>query len=71
MEVSEVRQRVLLAIERARRSATERRERIDEAADEYEQFLERIAIPLFKQVASALRPEGFTLRSLRRAAACG
>lgn len=59
MEVSEVRQRVLLAIERARRSATERRERIDEAADEYEQFLERTAIPLFRQVASALRPEGF------------
>jgi hypothetical protein len=59
MEVSDVRRRVLGTIERARRSAAERRERADEAAKEYELFLERIAIPLFRQVASALKPEGY------------
>ena len=40
-------------------AAGERRTRIDEAAREYEAFLDRIAIPVFKQVANVLRVEGY------------
>src|SRR5580693_8004534 len=58
MEVSEVRKRVREAIERAKRAAAERRTRIDEAAGEYEAFLERIAVPLFRQIAAVLRADG-------------
>jgi hypothetical protein len=59
MEVSTVRQRVLDVIGRAKRVAADRRERSDEAGREYELFLDRIAIPLFKQVANILRAEGY------------
>jgi hypothetical protein len=60
MEVSDVRKRVREAIERAKRAAAERRTRIDEAAGEYEAFLERIAVPLFRQIAAVLRADGHT-----------
>ena len=59
MEVSVVRQRVLEAIERAKRAAAERRVVNDEAAREYEAFLEQLAVPLFRQVANVLRAEGY------------
>ena len=59
MEISDVRKQVLQAIDRAKRSAAERRTRTDEAAREYEVFLERLAIPVFRQVANALRVEGY------------
>jgi hypothetical protein len=58
MEVSEVRRRVRAAIEAARQSAQERRARSDQAARDYEVFLER-AVPVFHTFASALGPEGF------------
>ena len=58
MEVSEVRKRVKEAIERARRATAERRALMDEGSREYEAFLERIATPLFRQVANVLRAEG-------------
>ena len=57
METSDVRKRVREAIDRARHASAERRTRRDEAAGEYERFLERIAIPLFRQVANVLRVE--------------
>ena len=59
MEISDVRKRVLETIERSKRAAAERRTRIDEAAHEYELFLNRIVAPMFRQVASALRPENY------------
>jgi hypothetical protein len=55
METSAVRQRLNQLIDRAKRSASERRVRNDEAARAYERFLDQIAIPLFRQVAMALK----------------
>jgi hypothetical protein len=59
MEVAAVRQQILNAIDRAKRAAAGRRVRTDEAAREYEVFLEQVAIPLFRQAASVLRVEGY------------
>ena len=59
MQISDVKKRVLEAIERARRTAAERRTRIDEAAREYEVFLETLAVPVFRQIANVLRAEGY------------
>jgi hypothetical protein len=58
MEISEIRRRLKQTIEQTRRAAAERRERTDAAAKAYEIFLERIAAPVFKQFAAALRAEG-------------
>ena len=58
MEISDIKRRVVETIERARRRAVERRTRHDEAAREYEAFLDRTAIPVFKQVSNVLRAEG-------------
>jgi hypothetical protein len=58
MEISEIRKRLLQAIDRAKRSAVERRARADLLAREYDTFLERVAVPIFHQVAGALRAEG-------------
>ena len=62
METSVVRQRVREAIERVKRSAGDRRgdrrAQMDEASRQYELFLERIAVPLFKQVGNVLVTEG-------------
>jgi hypothetical protein len=59
MEISDIKRRVVETIERARRHAAGRRTRHDEAAREYETFLDRTAIPVFKQVSNVLRVEGF------------
>src|SRR5262245_20643475 len=59
MEVSNVRKRVNETIERARRSAAERRDRSDQAAKAYEVFLENIAVPIFRQVANVLKASGY------------
>jgi hypothetical protein len=58
MEVSEVRKRLLQTIDRARRAAVERRTRADATAKSYEEFLERVATPVFRMFASALKAEG-------------
>lgn len=59
MDIAEVRKRVLQTIDRARRTAAARRARIDEASRDYETFLQRTAVPVFRQVGSALRAEGY------------
>jgi hypothetical protein len=59
MEVSAVRQQVLQTIERAKRAAAERRAANDDAAREYAVFLDRVAAPIFRQVANILRAEGY------------
>ena len=55
METSAVRQRVNQIIDHAKRSAAERRARNDEAGRAYDRFLEQVAVPLFRQVAGALK----------------
>jgi hypothetical protein len=59
MEIASVRQQVLQTIDRAKRSAAERRVRTDEASREYAAFLQEIAVPLFRQVANALKAESY------------
>jgi hypothetical protein len=58
MEISDIKRRVVETIERAKRQAADRRTRNDAAAREYETFLNRTAIPVFKQVSNVLRAEG-------------
>jgi len=55
MEIADVRKRVLETIDRAKRAAAERRARADEASREYEAFLDRVAVPIFRQLANVLR----------------
>ena len=59
MEISLVKRRVQETIDRAKRSAAERRAIADEAAKEYDAFLERVAVPIFKQVANVLRAQRY------------
>ena len=63
MEVSVVRQRVLDVLKQAKRTdadrRADRRAQSDQAAREYETFLQRVAVPLFKQVADVLRSESY------------
>lgn len=58
METADVRKRVVDAIERAKRSAQERRARTELANKEFGVFLERLAVPLCRQVAGALKAAG-------------
>ena len=57
-DVALIRKRLRTEIEQARRSTAERRERAKAAARAYESFLEDIAIPTFRQLATVLRAEG-------------
>jgi hypothetical protein len=59
MEISDVRKRVLETIDYSKKSAAERRERTDQAGRDYQVFLDRVAIPIFRQVANVLRAEGY------------
>ena len=59
MEISEVKRRVGETIERAKRGAADRRARADEAAREYAEFLDRIAVPLLRQTANVLKAQGY------------
>jgi hypothetical protein len=59
METADVRRRVQETIERARREAAARRLRTDDAARDYAAFLEIVAVPLFRQVAGALKAAGY------------
>ena len=59
MEISLVRQRLTQTIDRAKKQAAERRGRSDQAARDFEVFLQQIAVPLFRQVANALRADGY------------
>ena len=58
MEISEVRRRLLVAIENARRESAQRRARVDTAARDYDTFLSQFASPVFHQFAAALKAEG-------------
>jgi len=59
MEVSAVRRQVSAAIERGRKAAADGRERADLLSREYAAFLPDVAVPLFRQIASVLKAEGY------------
>ena len=59
MEISLVRQRLTETIERAKKQAAARRGRSDQAAGDFDVFLQKIAVPLFRQVANALKVDGY------------
>jgi hypothetical protein len=65
MDVSELRKRIIHALDDARKEASDRRVAVDDARVAFETFLERVAGPLFKQAATVLRGEGheFTLHT--------
>ncbi|MBI4476527.1 MAG: hypothetical protein HY654_05095 [Acidobacteria bacterium] len=58
MEVSEVRRRLRQELERTRAAHAERRARTDAAGRDYEEFLSRVATPVFRMTATALKAEG-------------
>jgi len=58
METSIVRNRLRDAIERAKRGAAERRAAGEAASREYGEFLQQVAIPLFRQLGNALKVAG-------------
>jgi len=60
MDIALVRQQLLRTIDRAKRAAAERRARTDEASRDYLTFLETTAVPIVRQVANALKAEGYT-----------
>ena len=59
MEISLVRHRLIETIERAKKLAAARRGRSDQAAGDFDVFLQKIAVPLFRQVANALKVDGY------------
>ena len=59
MEVSQVRQHLVHAIERARRSSQVRRQRTADATRAYETFLQDVATPVLRQLANALKAENY------------
>jgi hypothetical protein len=59
MEISVLRKRILETIETARRTSAARRVRAEEAARAYAQFLDTVAMPLFRQVANVLKASGY------------
>lgn len=58
MDVSELRKRILRAIDDARRDASDRRAVVDEASRAYATFLAEIAVPLLRQSATVLNATG-------------
>jgi hypothetical protein len=62
MEIADVRRGVHETMARARQRAAERRAQADAASRAFESFLSRTAVPLFRQVANALRAEHYNFR---------
>ena len=60
MEVSQVRKRLKTAIDASRERAASRRQRMAEAEGAYEKFLTEIATPVARQVANAMKAEGYS-----------
>jgi hypothetical protein len=60
MEISHVRNQLRNAIERSRDRAQQRRQRTQDAERAYESFLQDVATPVTKQVANALKAEGYS-----------
>jgi hypothetical protein len=60
VEVSELRKRILRALEDARKDAASKRQAVDEASAAFTEFLEHIATPLLRQAAQVLNSTGPT-----------
>jgi hypothetical protein len=58
MDVSELRKRILRALDDARQEASTRRTRVDDARAAYERFLTGVAVPLLRQSAMVLTAAG-------------
>lgn len=59
VEISNVRNQLVRAIAAARQRGQQHREQTTEAEKAYTQFLEQVATPVMKQVAGALKAEGY------------
>jgi hypothetical protein len=59
VEVSQVRKRLKTAMEATRERAQRRRERAAEAQRAYETFLADVATPVARQLANAMKAEGY------------
>ncbi|HKV99435.1 MAG TPA: hypothetical protein VJN96_06420 [Vicinamibacterales bacterium] len=57
MDTSDLRKRILRALDDARKDATARRQVVDAAAAAYQQFLDNTAAPLVRQAVTVLRAE--------------
>lgn len=64
LEAGEVRKRLRYTIEAAKRDAATRRAAMGEVQTAYEAFLEEHAVPVLRQVASALKAEGHVFQVL-------
>lgn len=60
MDVSELRKRILRAVDDARKDAAERRALVDESVKAYAQFLPDIVVPMLKQAATIVNASGGT-----------
>ena len=58
MDTSDLRKRILRALDDARKDASARRTTVDEAARAYDTFLETVAVPLMRQASTVLNAEG-------------
>lgn len=58
METSDLRKRILRALDEARKDSTVRRQTVDAATAAFEQFLTDTAAPLVRQAVTVLRAEG-------------
>jgi hypothetical protein len=58
MDVSELRKRILRALDEARKEASTRRQAVDAAAKAYETFLSDVAVPVVRQAAQVLNATG-------------
>jgi len=59
MEISVVRKRLTDTIDRAKKQAAARRGRTEQATREFEVFLQKIAVPLMRQLANALKADSY------------
>ena len=62
LEVAEVRRRVRLRIDTLKHDAAQHRAQVDAATASYGPWLDRVAVPLFRQVVNVLRSEGLLFR---------
>lgn len=60
MDVSDLRQRILRALDSARAEAATRRSEVDAARAAYDAFLHDVAVPLLRQAQTILKAEGHT-----------
>ena len=57
VDVSDLRKRIIRALDDARKEAATRRTSVDEAAAAYSKFLETVAVPLLRQAQAVLKAE--------------